>query len=135
LAKKSKRKPAKNPRNDNTAALQLHTRALNRHAKVLENLLASNDVPGRAAAALAAGRRHFTKTQIKQVIADVTGNPIGSLNDNLPVSGMLSGGGGIGDDIVGQINERFGPPPLTLTYDRVSGLKIGELVNLIYGSL
>jgi hypothetical protein len=77
---------------------------LNRHAKVLENLLASNDVPGRAAAALAAGRRHFTKTQIKQVIADVTGNPIGSLNDNLPVSGMLSGGGGIGDDIVGQMS-------------------------------
>lgn len=130
MAKNPKGQPK--PLHENTAALKAHTRALNRHSKALESVLASHTP---AVETLAAGHRHFTKLQIKQAIADITGNPVGSLNDNIQVSKIFAGIGGTADDIMDQINHAFGLPPLTLAYAGVSGLKIGGLVNLIYGSL
>ena len=132
LARAPKKRPAKTSLPDNTAALRLHTRALNRHSKAVEDLLESP--VGRTEGVLAlAGHRHFTKPQIKQVICDITGNP--ALDDKTVFSKIFAGDGGVADSIIDQINHAFGPPPLTLTYDHVAGLKIGDLVDLIYGSL
>jgi hypothetical protein len=132
MAKGAKKRAAKkSPIQDNSAAMRAHTRALDRHSKALEVVLASNVASSFALPM--AGHRHFSKPQINVTLCRITGNP--SLDPGQTFGQLLAGDAGIGKDITDQINHGFGPPPLQLTYKQIAGLKISELINLIYGSL
>lgn len=127
MAKAAKAKKARPDRASNMAAIEAHTRALNRHSKALEKLLTSNAVGTLVV------HRQYSKDQIKQTLCDITGNP--TLDDGETFSKLLAGDGGVGYNITDQINYAFGRPSLGLIYDNIANMKIGALVDLIFKRL
>jgi hypothetical protein len=142
MARKPKKKPRVSSAAAHTAALRENTLALKRHTELLRAPLAvrtqDGNIPRNDAALVESATflrtRGLTEPQIKDKLATATSNTVDDLKDQNSVIGMLGGDAGVADIFMSKINRAFWPTARAphLTFDRIKGMKIGELVTLIH---